>query len=172
MPVQIVRPSKFFRSSVSDLTPNNAGQLKVLLERAMPPAFTDDLDAFCKAAAATEDLCSLVYFNDMPVGAVVCAKEVDPKNAPVVASNKKGSAQQPPNPPHKIVIQALCVLEPYRKLGLATRLIESVVERTNEKTESIKVVKVDGSDDAAVTAIFSKTGFSQQDGAWVNTLNK
>ncbi|KAJ3226822.1 hypothetical protein HDU81_007089 [Chytriomyces hyalinus] len=171
MPVQIVRPSKFFRSSVGDLTPNNAGQLKVLLERAMPPAFTEDLDAFCKAAAATEDLSSLVYFNDMPVGAVVCAKEVDPKNIPV--SNKKGSsAQQPSNPPHKIVIQALCVLEPYRKLGLATRLIESVVERTNEKTESINVVKVAGSDDAAVAGIFSKSGFSQQDGGWVNTLSK
>ncbi|KAI8619299.1 hypothetical protein BC830DRAFT_1104866 [Chytriomyces sp. MP71] len=170
MPVEIVRPSKFFRSSLGDLTPNNAGQLRVLLEHAMPAGFTSDVPALVKDAVATEDLCRLAYFNDMPVGAVVCAKEVEavPINANL---SKKANAANQANPPHTIVVKALCVLEPYRKLGLATRLLESVLETTNEKTKAVVLLEVTGVDAGVVASVVTKNGFEKEGAGWIKKLN-
>ncbi|KAJ3063425.1 hypothetical protein HDU98_000777 [Podochytrium sp. JEL0797] len=159
----VVRPTKFFRSSAGDLTPNNVGQLKVILEREMPQGFCSDLDAFCKEAVNTEDLSKLAYFNDMPVGAIVCSKQVDAKDQPT-------KTQKNAHPPHTFVIQALCVLEPYRQLGLVALLLQSIIEVANDKTKAIQCADL-GKGDEAIEAVFSEAGFVETNGLWVKAMH-
>ncbi|KAJ3288767.1 N-alpha-acetyltransferase 50 [Rhizoclosmatium sp. JEL0117] len=160
----VIRPAKFFRSSTGDLTPNNIGQLKVILERTMPAGFTADLDAFCKEALSYEELTQLVYFNDMPVGAIVCFKEVDAKDQPTSKSQKNAV------PPHTLVIKALGILEPYRNLDLSTLLLETIINLATDKTKAITCVDIGNSEDA-IKEVFETAGFAEKDGKWVKTIN-
>ncbi|KAJ3208460.1 N-alpha-acetyltransferase 50 [Entophlyctis luteolus] len=149
MTVTIVRPTKFFRSSVGDVTPNNLGQLKIVVQHALSSA---DSDALAKDAVSPDELSKLAYFNDVPVGAVVCRKTVDPKDIP---SSKAKGPQQAPR--HTLSMLALCVLPSYRDLGL-----ESVESARTEKTKSIECAESGISDGAADA--FAEAGFSLEAG--------
>ncbi|KAI9347224.1 hypothetical protein BDR26DRAFT_69008 [Obelidium mucronatum] len=153
----IVRPQKFFRSSIGDLTPNNVGQLKVILERELPAGSVSDVEVFCKEAVAAEDLSRLAYFNDVPVGAVVCIKSVDAKDQPA-------KAQKNAVPIHSLSIAALVVLKQYRNLGLETLLLESVFgEIANEKTKAIHVLP------GLETSEFERSGFEAKEGVFIRS---
>ncbi|KAJ3130426.1 hypothetical protein HK100_008050, partial [Physocladia obscura] len=101
------------------------------------------------------------YFNDMPVGALVCRKDVDPKEV----TGKHAKNAQPPQ--HKLTVLALCVLKPYRELGLEALLVESVVAAATEKTKSIEFsVAAIASDEKQISQVLVDAGFSLKNDSW------
>lgn len=106
-----VRRSISTRSSIAlaDLTPNNVGQLRKLNAQLFPIAYSEQV----YQQVLDEDvrpLCKLGLFNDIPVSNVCCRVE-----------EGKDVAHA------KIYIMTLGVLPAYRRLGIATALLQQVL---------------------------------------------
>ncbi|KAI7950500.1 hypothetical protein MJO29_009174 [Puccinia striiformis f. sp. tritici] len=116
------------RIAIVDLTPNNVGTLRKLNSVLFPVSYSDKF-----YHQVLEDyLSDYFYYNDLPVGAVCCRIEPDPKehSSTIVSGKANGSATQQTNGstnPTKLYIMTLGVLAPYRQQGLATKLLNQVV---------------------------------------------
>lgn len=131
------------RLAIVDLTPNNIGTLRKLNSVLFPVSYSDKfyhqvLEHYLS------DFCKLIYYNDLPVGAVCCRIEPDPKQS---------SASTHPNHPDqssnqtKLYIMTLGVLAPYRQQGLATKLLDQVIsaaQKINLKIQSTCTSNAEG----------------------------
>ncbi|EPQ31572.1 uncharacterized protein PFL1_00905 [Pseudozyma flocculosa PF-1] len=105
-PVRALLPK---RIDVADLTPNNLGQLRKLNSVLFPVSYSE---RFYKDVLDPDvaSICKLGLFNDIAVSNVCCRFEADGNDAV------------------KVYIATLGVLAPYRRLGLATALIQHVLK--------------------------------------------
>jgi len=107
---------------VGDLTPNNIGTLRKLNSVLFPVAYSD---RFYKEVLSSEleDYNKLVYYNDIPVGAICCRIEMDSSADSASTANK---------PMGKLYLMTLGVLAPYRRQGLASKLLSHVARKAQE----------------------------------------
>ncbi|KAG2211688.1 acyl-CoA N-acyltransferase [Mucor mucedo] len=97
------------RSDLGDVTPNNLGQVRVLHKVLFPVNYGDN---FYNELLEADEFAKLAYYNDVCVGTVCCRKEADESNPEKF----------------KIYMMTLGVLEPYRRLGLGSRLLQHILE--------------------------------------------
>ncbi|KAJ9111345.1 hypothetical protein QFC19_001113 [Naganishia cerealis] len=106
---RVVKPSG--KVTLTSLTENNLGTVKKIISVTLNQQYSDKI--YKEALdASLEDVNKLIYYNDIPVGTIVC--RIQPK--------AKGSTDE------TLEILALAVLAPYRSLGLGTALLNSAVE--------------------------------------------
>ncbi|KAG2189786.1 hypothetical protein INT46_007575 [Mucor plumbeus] len=98
------------RSDLGDVTPNNLGQVRILHNVLFPVHYGDN---FYNDLLEAGEFAKLAYYNDVCVGTVCCRKEADESN---------------PNN-YKVYIMTLGVLEPYRHLGLGSKLVQHILEQ-------------------------------------------
>ncbi|GHJ84724.1 hypothetical protein NliqN6_1126 [Naganishia liquefaciens] len=104
-----VKPSG--KVTLTSLTENNLGTVKKIVSVVLNQRYSDKL--YKEALdGSLEDINKLIYYNDIPVGAIICRTQ--PK--------AKGSKDE------TLEILALAILAPYRSLGLGTALLESAIE--------------------------------------------
>ncbi|SNX82433.1 related to N-alpha-acetyltransferase 50 [Melanopsichium pennsylvanicum] len=105
-PVRSLLPKKI---DVAQLTPNNLGQLRKLNSVLFPVQYSE---RFYKDVLDPDsaEICKLGLFNDVAVGTICCRLE------PI----SKDSA--------RIYIMTLGVLAPYRRLGIASALLQHVLD--------------------------------------------
>ncbi|KNZ61972.1 hypothetical protein VP01_1329g9 [Puccinia sorghi] len=85
---------------------------------------------------------SVIYYNDLPVGAVCCRIEPDPSDHPTPALTGKANESQTngslqPSKLCKLNIMTLGVLAAYRQQGLATKLLNQVIlaaQKTHDRS--------------------------------------
>lgn len=108
--------------SIGDVTSNNIGTLRKLNSVLFPVAYSD---RYYKEVLApeVEEYCKLAYYNDIPVGAITCRIEKNPSSA------STSSSEQPTG---KLYLMTLGVLAPYRRQGLASKLLSHVVAKATE----------------------------------------
>ncbi|CAO1632830.1 unnamed protein product [Sympodiomycopsis kandeliae] len=102
---------------LADLTPNNIGTLRMLNSVLFPVKYSD---GFYKDALLEERkrINKLALFNDIPVGNLVCRYEFSPPSETSSSSSL---------PSVQIYIMTLGVLAPYRRLGIASYLINHIL---------------------------------------------
>ncbi|KAN0061419.1 N-acetyltransferase 5 [Thecaphora frezii] len=105
-PIRVKLPQ---RVVVADLTPNNLGQLRRLNSVLFPVSYSE---RFYKDVLDVDvaQVCKLGLFNDTAVANVCCRFENDGASGV------------------KVYIMTLGVLAPYRRLGIATALIQHVIK--------------------------------------------
>lgn len=128
---------------LDDLTVNNLGVLKRINEAVLPISYQD---SWYQDSLKVGELAKLAYFNDLPVGAIRCSLET-PQNH---------------NSPTRIYIMTLGVLEPYRRYGIATKLVNHVVEEAKGMYVHEILVHV-WADNQAAIEWYTKRGFEKGD---------
>ncbi|KAG0147732.1 hypothetical protein CROQUDRAFT_670324 [Cronartium quercuum f. sp. fusiforme G11] len=114
-----------------DLTPNNVGTVRKINSVLFPVRYSEKFYAEILHESLA-DFCKLIYFNDLPVGAVCCRVETDPTSVPTY-----GSSVTPDHMPEgKLYIMTLGVLAPYRRHGLATKLLNHVIQEALKSQEA------------------------------------
>lgn len=105
-PVRSLLPK---RIDVAQLTPNNLGQLRKLNSVLFPVQYSERFykDVLDPDAA---EICKLGLFNDVAVGTICCRLELVDKDSV------------------RIYIMTLGVLAPYRRLGIASALLQHVLD--------------------------------------------
>ncbi|KAI9633739.1 acetyltransferase [Dioszegia hungarica] len=105
-----VRPK--VKVTLTSLTTNNAGTLRKLNSVVLPLVYSDK---FYKEIldATLDDVNKLIYYADIPVGAICCRFE----------SLTSTAKEKPPT----LVILTLSVLAPYRSLSLGTALLRNAL---------------------------------------------
>jgi len=104
------------RIDVGDITPNNIGIVKRLCSVLFPVTYSEK---FFQNILLPEcdDFCKLVFMNDIPVGLLTCRIEYTYDE---IDSKIPNGA--------KLYIATLGILAPYRRQGLATRLLHHILE--------------------------------------------
>ncbi|KAJ3410347.1 hypothetical protein HDV05_003877 [Chytridiales sp. JEL 0842] len=149
-----------FRRQLDDLTLNNMGQVAVLHKVVLgDDAAPHKEDRYYKDAVESGEISKMAYFNDNAVGCIVSKREPI-STAPDSSKSAKASKEAPKT---DIVILALAVLEPYRRLGLGSMLIAHVIKTAEEdpKSVSIKVSIPQGND--AAKEVFKLHGFENKE---------
>ncbi|CEG67255.1 hypothetical protein CU097_006183 [Rhizopus azygosporus] len=117
---------------LGDITPNNLGQVRALHKTLFPVSYSDN---FYNELLEAGEFAKLAYYNDVCVGVVCCRKEKD-EDLPEK---------------YKLYMMTLGVLEPYRRLGLGTRLVEHILKQSQLSTDISRVyLHVQVTNDAAV----------------------
>jgi len=126
--------------SLGDLTPNNIKQLKVLNSIIFP--YINLSDKYYEECLNKVEFSQFGYFKDVNVGAVSFVEEDDQSS---------------------IEIKTIGVLQAYRRLGVASKLLEYVFDKCkeNDKIKEIKVL-VQTTNEAALN-LFKKFGFEEKD---------
>ncbi|OAV93955.1 hypothetical protein PTTG_12592 [Puccinia triticina 1-1 BBBD Race 1] len=119
------------RIAIVDLTPNNVGTLRKLNSVLFPVSYSDKfyhqvLEDYLS------DYCKLIYYNDLPVGAVCCRIEPDPKEPSAGSTGKVNGSTNTQSNQTKLYIMTLGVLAPYRQQGLATKLLHQVISAAQQ----------------------------------------
>jgi len=123
-----------------DLTEKNIGQLRLLNEALYPVNYQDK---FYKDVLNQGELAQYVYFRDLLVGAI-CAR-VEPQD----------------DMTFKMYILTLGVLEPYRRLGIGSRMVDYIVGKAREQPDVKEIyLHVQVGNDSAVD-FYRKHGFEQ-----------
>ncbi|SPO22644.1 related to N-alpha-acetyltransferase 50 [Ustilago trichophora] len=119
-PVRSLLPK---RVDVAQLTPNNLGQLRKLNSVLFPVQYSERFykDVLDPDAA---EICKLGLFNDVAVGTICCRLESVSKD--IV----------------RIYIMTLGVLAPYRRLGIASALLQHVLDHVSPGKE-IQIIDKD-----------------------------
>ncbi|KAK4694468.1 hypothetical protein P7C70_g8725, partial [Phenoliferia sp. Uapishka_3] len=136
------------RVTLGSLTPNNQGTLRKLnqfIPRPSPPLLSAHAnsprrpqaysDKFYRdvldTSIAPEDYNKLIFYQDLAVGNVVCRLEPEKSERGTTISGsmalvgEKGDGKE--KGPMKLYIMTLGVLRPYRRQGLATKLISHII---------------------------------------------
>lgn len=119
-PVRSLLPK---RIDVAQLTPNNLGQLRKLNSVLFPVQYSERFykDVLDKDAS---EICKLGLFNDVAVGTICC--RIEPVSKDTV----------------RIYIMTLGVLAPYRRLGIASALLQHVLDHAGPGKE-IQIIDKD-----------------------------
>ncbi|GAA6003691.1 GNAT family N-acetyltransferase [Rhodotorula paludigena] len=120
------------RVNLGDLTVNNLGTVKKLHNVLFPISYSQHFyDSLLTPAEHPEDYNKLVFYQDLPVGVLVCrlepVEEEAPKTLSEAASKGKGKDAKEggdfEGKAYKLYVMTLGVLAPYRRQGLASKLI-------------------------------------------------
>ncbi|KAJ3214363.1 N-alpha-acetyltransferase 50 [Dinochytrium kinnereticum] len=149
--------SKYFRKDIGDLTPNNLGQLRVLQKALFPSSVY--LDKFFADALESGEISKFAIFNDMPVGAVICRRETEDGGAPASGGGGKASKKEAAKKA-KICIVSLGTLKPYRKLGLASSLLDHVITTAKSDKRITSIYLHVRADDKEGQRFYEKRGFA------------
>lgn len=105
------KPKMQGRIDIANLTQNNIGQLRKLNSVLFPVRFGEKWykDVLHEDV---KEICKYALFNDIPVGNICCRFEKDTTNSDSV----------------NVHIMTLGCLAPYRRMGIATTLLEYVLE--------------------------------------------
>ncbi|KAJ3166005.1 N-alpha-acetyltransferase 50 [Irineochytrium annulatum] len=144
--------AKYFRKDLSEVTPNNLGQLRVLYEHVLK---AKNPDRFYTDALDMGDFSRFAIFNDMPVGAVVCKR--DPEES---QTSSKAAKKEAVNAKARIHIATMPILEPYRNLGLAEDMLDHVIATATEKKYAAVYVRLDKGN--AEADVYKGKGFEDQ----------
>ncbi|BGP55843.1 hypothetical protein JCM8202_002652 [Rhodotorula sphaerocarpa] len=132
------------RVNLGDITVNNLGTVRKLHNVLFPVSY---LPGFYSAlvddrAHHPEDYCKLVFYQDLPVGVLVCRLEEADRVAPKTLSEAVAKEQQAAKTAddgadgkkevddqktYKLYVMTLGVLAPYRHQGLGSKLIHQVL---------------------------------------------
>ena len=113
---------------LGDITQHNLKQLKVVNAAALPLTYQE---GFYKGVPDLGELAKLAYFKDIVVGGV-CAKIDQTKET------------------NKLYIMTLAVLAPYRRLGIASMMLEHLISfaQNNKKINEISLHVQTNNDEA------------------------
>ncbi|KAI9332706.1 hypothetical protein DFJ73DRAFT_781118 [Zopfochytrium polystomum] len=178
------RAARHHRTQLDDITPNNKAVPALILSSSSSssstpsPHLTPSIAAAAASSFATQsttssassaptpaDLCKVAYFNDLPVGAVVCRKVVAEPAASKPAKKGAAAAATADAGSATVWVEGVGVLEKYRRLGIATQLLEHVVSvctaEVGGKRPAVKAIlaELPAGDDAAVSLFRDKLGF-------------
>ncbi|UZJ54046.1 hypothetical protein CBS101457_003366 [Exobasidium rhododendri] len=109
-PVPVKKTSTAQRIVLSDLTPNNIGQLRMINSVLFPVRFSEKWYKDVLSVDSSQ-VCKFALFNDIPVANVCCRFDRD---------DQKGTV--------KVYIMTLGCLAPYRRLGIASKLLNHVLD--------------------------------------------
>ncbi|GAA5887843.1 hypothetical protein JCM5296_001785 [Sporobolomyces johnsonii] len=124
------------RVNLGDLTPNNIGTVRKLHNCLFPVSYSDRFYSDCLDPQLTpEDYSKLIFYQDLPVGVLVC--RLEPASAPAPDSLAKAVASPAPSAEqngtshgtqtYKLYVMTLGVLAPYRNQGLASKLLHHLL---------------------------------------------
>ncbi|EGF98575.1 uncharacterized protein MELLADRAFT_40782, partial [Melampsora larici-populina 98AG31] len=125
-------------------TPNNVGTVRKINTVLFPVRYSEKFYLQILEESLS-DFCKLIFFNDLPVGAVCCGMDLP-------QSQQRESY---------VYIMTLGVLAPYRRRGLATKLLDHVIQEALKmhlpKLTSVYVHVQFGNDDAKT--FYERHGF-------------
>ncbi|TPX35740.1 hypothetical protein SmJEL517_g01952 [Synchytrium microbalum] len=145
------------RTGLGDVTVNNIKQLKVICENSEHwSSLQEELkvdDKFWKDVIESGELAKLLYYNDIPVAAIISRREAElPSSAPS-------------SPKTKLRILLLNTLPVYRNLDLETMLVEHIHQQTTPSTKQF-YIELEASDESTI-ALFNKLGYVNATGEGV-----
>ncbi|GAA6041146.1 hypothetical protein JCM8097_004138 [Rhodosporidiobolus ruineniae] len=125
------------RVALGEVTPNNLGTVRKLHNCLFPVSYSarfysDLLDP----STCPEDYTKLVFYQDLPVGVLVCRLEEEERAPPrTIGEAAPGGAKDEEDEKkeldtgksYKLYVMTLGVLGPYRKQGLGSKLIHHVL---------------------------------------------
>ncbi|KAK4048248.1 N-acetyltransferase 5 [Microbotryomycetes sp. JL221] len=124
------------RVTLGEITPNNVGTVKKLNYCLFPIAYTDKFyKDILDPTVTPEQYSRLVYYQDVAVGNIVC--KLEPVNQPepttlvetVTTTTSTTTTEANSGGKAKLYVMTLGVLSPYRRQGLASKLISHVIEQ-------------------------------------------
>ncbi|KAM0791583.1 hypothetical protein ACM66B_006027 [Microbotryomycetes sp. NB124-2] len=128
------------RVTLGELTPNNIGTVKKLNNCLFPVAYTDKFYKDVLDPTVTpEDYSRLVYYQDIAVGNVICKLEPASQapsqtlvDAVSTSSTANKSTLTEASEKARLYVMTLGVLSPYRRQGLASKLIRHVIQAAEQ----------------------------------------
>ncbi|GAA5887969.1 hypothetical protein JCM6882_000820 [Rhodosporidiobolus microsporus] len=109
------------RVALGDLTPNNLGTVRKLHACLFPVSYSPKFFADLLDKHVTpEEYNKLVFYQDLPVGVLVCRLEREGQEG-------EGEGKEGGEGPWKLYVMTLGVLAPYRRQGLASKLIHHLL---------------------------------------------
>ncbi|KAK4047152.1 N-acetyltransferase 5 [Microbotryomycetes sp. JL201] len=124
------------RVTLGELTPNNIGTVKKLNNCLFPVAYTDKFYKDVLDPAVTpEEYSRLVFYQDIAVGNVICKLESTSQALPQTLVDAVSSTSPAPSnetDTARLYVMTLGVLSPYRRQGLASKLIRHVIHTAEQ----------------------------------------
>ncbi|KAJ8294333.1 N-alpha-acetyltransferase 50 [Rhodotorula toruloides] len=130
------------RVNLGYITPNNLGTVKKLHNVLFPISFSSQFyDDLLDQSQHPEDYNKLVFYQDLPVGVIVCRLEEEGGEVPKTLSEAAGKgkavegqkeAKADEEKTYRLYVMTLGVLAPYRNQGLGSKLIHHVLTTAAE----------------------------------------
>ncbi|SCV72074.1 BQ2448_4768 [Microbotryum intermedium] len=127
------------RVALGQVTPNNVGTLKKLNWVLFPVNYSEKFYSTL-LQRNLEPYCKLIYYQDLPVGNLVSRLEPISSTSDSEPSSELESSSTPSSTtrPHvQLYIMTLGILSPYRRQGLASKLLTSVLEAAEKSHRPI-----------------------------------
>uniref|UniRef100_A0A7S4GLE3 N-acetyltransferase domain-containing protein n=1 Tax=Oxyrrhis marina TaxID=2969 RepID=A0A7S4GLE3_OXYMA len=103
------------------ITWQNVGQLRVLHKHVFPVSYQDPF--YSDVVEKHKEHCRLAYYADILVGAICCRVEIEDGRP-------------------RLYVMTLGVLEPYRRMGIASQLIRDIVAKVEQEKEKSKISEI------------------------------
>ncbi|ODV69703.1 acyl-CoA N-acyltransferase [Hyphopichia burtonii NRRL Y-1933] len=144
--------------ALDSLTVNNIGTFKKINEVVLPTRYGEN---WYKDSLNKDQIVQLGYYAELPVGAVK-AKAINTsyKNPNHEASQQ--TSNQTNIIPNAVYIESFAVLKAYRDLGIGSRLLQYVIDKTKEKFIHQIVIHVHVDNKHAIDW-YLKKGFTKDD---------
>lgn len=114
--------------SLDDLTPNNLGVLKKIIQVTLPTTYPEQ---WVKDSLNSDQLVKIAYFSELPVG-VIRAKSFNTQaNTTTYESTQKYAVST--EIPNAVYIEAFGVLKEYRGLGIGKKMLAYLIEETKNR---------------------------------------
>ncbi|PVH17402.1 uncharacterized protein CXQ87_000287 [Candidozyma duobushaemuli] len=115
--------------TLDDLTVNNIGTFKKLLQVTLPTSYPE---TWYNDSFNNDQIVKLAFYSELPVGQIRGKLMNSSHNIPNFES--ANTSQLPSNSiPNAIYIESFSVLEAYRQLGIGSKLLEWIIEQAKEK---------------------------------------
>ena len=140
-------------------TEKNVNQLKKLNLALFPVVYSDKF--YDDVTSVNAKQTHLAYFNDILVGAVCCRAEpavaADADGAPDKTSTTTAIGQ------FNLYIMTIGVLAPYRRLGIASQLLQQVLHNASKQSACAKVYLHVQVNNDEVVLFYQRHGFDKGD---------
>ncbi|BGP02427.1 N-acetyltransferase domain-containing protein [Rhodotorula toruloides] len=130
------------RVNLGYITPNNLGTVKKLHNVLFPISYSSHFyDDLLDQSQHPEDYNKIVFYQDLPVGVIVCRLEEEGGEVPKTLSEAAGKgkavegqkeAKTDETKTYRLYVMTLGVLAPYRHQGLGSKLIHHVLTTAAE----------------------------------------